>query len=110
MCAGKVPTALTRKGGAGPSDHKALTLGEHTAMVPMLNHASQNSPYSAVPDASGAQALIFREGLQVGQVQLPGIPTLLRPEHRRRHALLENRHPAQQGCAGHDRSTALHSQ
>jgi len=65
---------LTRKGGAGPSDHKALTLGEHTAMVPMLNHASQNSPYSAVPDASGAQALIFREGLQVGQVQLPGIP------------------------------------
>ena len=65
---------LSRKGGAGPSDHKALSLGSHTAMVPMLNRASQDSPYSAVPDAIGAQALIFREGLQVGQVQLPGVP------------------------------------
>ncbi|WP_444756666.1 MSMEG_0568 family radical SAM protein [Pseudomonas sp. A014] len=65
---------LSRKGGAGPSDHKALTFGERTAMVPMLNRASLDSPYSAVPDASGAQALIFREGLQVGQVQIPGVP------------------------------------
>lgn len=65
---------LSRKGGAGPSDHKALTLGEHTAMVPMLNRASLDSPYSATPDANGAHALIFREGLQVGQVQLPGVP------------------------------------
>lgn len=65
---------LSRKGGAGPSDHKALSLGTHTAMVPMLNRASLDSPYSAVPDATGGQALIFREGLQVGQVQLPGVP------------------------------------
>ncbi|MHC6226157.1 MSMEG_0568 family radical SAM protein [Pseudomonas sp. X10] len=65
---------LSRKGGAGPSDHKALTLGARTAMVPMLNRASLDSPYSAVPDDSGGQALIFREGLQVGQVQLPGVP------------------------------------
>ncbi|WP_122434926.1 MSMEG_0568 family radical SAM protein [Pseudomonas viridiflava] len=65
---------LSRKGGAGPSDHKALSLGEHTAMVPMLNHASLDSPYSARPGADGAQALIFREGLQVGKVELPGVP------------------------------------
>ena len=65
---------LSRKGGAGPSDHKALTLGEHTAMVPMLNRASLGSPYSAIADASGGQALIFREGVQVGQVSLPGTP------------------------------------
>lgn len=65
---------LSRKGGAGPSDHKALTLGDHTAMVPMLNQASLASPYSAIPDDSGAKALIFREGRQVGQVQMPGVP------------------------------------
>lgn len=65
---------LSRKGGAGPSDHKALSLGLHTAMVPMLNRASLDSPYSAVPDATGELALIFREGLQVGHVQLPGVP------------------------------------
>ncbi|MEL6763623.1 MAG: radical SAM protein, partial [Cyanobacteria bacterium J06607_6] len=27
--------ALGRKGGAGPSDHKAITLGETTVMVPV---------------------------------------------------------------------------
>ncbi|MBF8668239.1 MSMEG_0568 family radical SAM protein [Pseudomonas putida] len=65
---------LSRKGGAGPSDHKALSLGEHTAMVPMLNLASLDSPYSAVPDSTGAQALIFRDGQPVGQVRMPGVP------------------------------------
>jgi len=65
---------LARKGGAGPSDHKALSLGEHTAMVPMLNTASLDSPYSAVPDASGVQALIFREGHEIGRVELPRVP------------------------------------
>lgn len=67
-------TGLSRKGGAGPSDHKALTLGAHTAMVPMLNQASLDSPYSAQSSAGGELALIFREGVQVGQVQLPGVP------------------------------------
>ena len=65
---------LSRKGGAGPSDHKALSLGDRTAMVPMLNLASLDSPYSAVPDSSGAQALIFREGRQVAEVRMPGVP------------------------------------
>lgn len=63
---------LSRKGGAGPSDHKALSLGKHTAMVPMLNQASLDSPYSARP--SGELALIFRDGLQVGEVKIPGVP------------------------------------
>ncbi|ATB34768.1 radical SAM protein [Cystobacter fuscus] len=65
---------LSRKGGAGPSDHKALGLGERTAMVPMLNRASLDSPYAAVPDESGTRARLFREGLPVGEVQLPGVP------------------------------------
>ncbi|MBD1552708.1 MSMEG_0568 family radical SAM protein [Pseudomonas typographi] len=65
---------LARKGGAGPSDHKALTLGEHTAMVPMLNQASLQSPYHAVPDAAGEHALIFREGQALGRVALPAVP------------------------------------
>ncbi len=63
---------LSRRGGAGPSDHKALSLGSHTAMVPMLNQASLDSPYSARP--SGELALIFRDGLQVGEVKIPGVP------------------------------------
>lgn len=70
----EMSTGLSRKGGAGPSDHKALTLGNHTAMVPILNQASLDSPYEAHPAADGELALIFREGRQVGQVAIPGVP------------------------------------
>ena len=31
---------LSRKGGAGPSDHKAMTLSGQTLMIPVLNLAS----------------------------------------------------------------------
>ena len=65
---------LSRKGGAGPSDHKALSLGGHTAMVPMLNQASLLSPYEVRPQGAGELALIYRDGQQVGQVQVPGVP------------------------------------
>ena len=41
-----------RKGGAGPSDHRALTIEGKTVMVPVYNHVSKNSNYqlSEVPD------------------------------------------------------------
>jgi radical SAM protein (TIGR04043 family) len=65
---------LSRKGGAGPSDHKALSFGGHTAMVPMLNQASLLSPYEVRPQGAGELALIYRDGQQVGQVQVPGVP------------------------------------
>ena len=45
-------TGLSRQGGAGPSDHKALSVGEHTSMIPILNRASLDSPYLARPSAS----------------------------------------------------------
>ena len=34
-----------RRGGAGPSDHRALTIDGTTVMVPVYNAASQASPY-----------------------------------------------------------------
>lgn len=61
---------LSRQGGAGPSDHKALSFGSRTMMVPILNQASQDSPYQAQPSADGSQALIFREGLQIGRAHV----------------------------------------
>ncbi|MGO4100264.1 hypothetical protein [Pseudomonas sp. TAF7] len=33
---------LSRQGGAGPSDHNALSFGSRTMMVPILNQASQH--------------------------------------------------------------------
>lgn len=37
---------LRRKGGAGPSDHQALTIGDTTVMVPIYSDSAWTSPYS----------------------------------------------------------------
>ena len=41
-----IPGNRGRRGGAGPSDHRALHLDGTTVMVPVHNNASAESPYS----------------------------------------------------------------
>ncbi|MFO0118998.1 MAG: radical SAM protein, partial [Cyanobium sp.] len=41
-----VPGNPGRRGGAGPSDHRALTIEGTTVMVPVYNAAAQDSPYT----------------------------------------------------------------
>ena len=65
---------LSRAGGAGPSDHKAVTVGGQTVMVPIFTHASASSPYSAEVDARGSSATLRRDGVAVGQVDFPPTP------------------------------------
>ncbi len=49
---------LTRRGGAGPSDHKALVIDGVTLMVPVHTHAaSQSELVVSAPDASGTSVL-----------------------------------------------------
>lgn len=63
-----------RKGGAGPTDHKALRIGDTTVMVPVHNIASGRSPYSAgEPDMLGV-AQIFKDGVPVSEVLFPKQP------------------------------------
>ncbi|MES2457519.1 MAG: MSMEG_0568 family radical SAM protein [Bacteroidota bacterium] len=60
-----------RKGGAGPTDHKAVRIGETTIMAPVHNFASRSSPYSAgIPDSLGI-AKIFRDQEHIGEVLFP---------------------------------------
>lgn len=66
-------TGLTRKGGAGPSDHKAFISGEHTVMIPMLNEASSHSAYSAKAGPDN-RVLIFRGRDSIGELQTPARP------------------------------------
>lgn len=51
-----------RRGGAGPSDHRALTIDGTTVMVPVYNAASQASPYRLEQDEGGAVAVAERHG------------------------------------------------
>ena len=65
---------LSRSGGAGPSDHKAVTLDHQTVMVPILNHASARSPYTAHVRGAGARAALYRDGELLAELSFPHQP------------------------------------
>ena len=61
----------SRRGGAGPSDHKALTLAGVTVMAPVHTAPAFESPYVVEkPDAFG-RAAVSRDGEKLGEVSFP---------------------------------------
>ena len=61
----------SRRGGAGPSDHKAITIDGMTVMVPVHTAPAFESPYVVEkPDASG-RSTISREGARLADVSFP---------------------------------------
>ncbi len=66
--------ASSRRGGAGPSDHKALTIDGMTVMIPVHTAPAFESPYSVEkPDAMG-KSRIARDGMVLGEVSFPVQP------------------------------------
>ena len=64
----------SRRGGAGPSDHKAITVNGITVMVPVHTAPAFDSPYVAeAPDSSG-QGRILRDGIGLGTISFPQRP------------------------------------
>ncbi len=64
----------SRKGGAGPTDHKAMTIGGMTVMVPVHTADAFKSPYLVgLPDAQGRSRL-RRDGEIVAEISFPQTP------------------------------------
>lgn len=64
----------SRRGGAGPSDHKAMTIGDKTVMVPVHTAPAFESPFLVeAPDTDG-RARITRDGREIAQIRFPGRP------------------------------------
>jgi radical SAM protein (TIGR04043 family) len=64
----------SRRGGAGPSDHKAITIDGMTVMVPVHTAPAFESPYVVdKPDAFGRSS-ISRDGVSLGSVSFPTRP------------------------------------
>lgn len=64
----------SRKGGAGPSDHKAVTVDGHTIMVPVHTSTAWNSPFVALaPDATG-RSIITRASIPIASITFPKQP------------------------------------
>lgn len=65
---------LSRKGGAGPSDHKAVRIAGQTVMVPIHTHAAARSPFSAALEPSRSEAMLYRGGVALLPIELPAVP------------------------------------
>jgi hypothetical protein len=64
----------SRRGGAGPSDHKAITIDGVTIMAPVHTAPAFESPYLIEkPDASG-HSRVTRDGLAIGAVSFTPPP------------------------------------
>ena len=66
--------ASGRKGGAGPSDHKAVTLDGTTVMVPIFTTAATQSPYAARFDQTAEQFVLELNGKAITPVNFPRQP------------------------------------
>nr|WP_245515690.1 MSMEG_0568 family radical SAM protein [Oharaeibacter diazotrophicus] len=63
--------AESRRGGAGPSDHKAMTIDGTTVMVPVHTAPAFESPYLVDrPDAFG-RSRVRRDDVVIGEVTFP---------------------------------------
>jgi radical SAM protein (TIGR04043 family) len=69
-----LPGNRGRRGGAGPSDHRALTVDGTTVMVPVYTSAAQASPYRLATDASGAPALLHEADTIPSSLAVPAEP------------------------------------
>ena len=64
----------SRRGGAGPSDHKAMTIDGVTVMVPVHTAPAFASPYVIdKPDARG-QSRVWRDDVVLGDITFPMRP------------------------------------
>lgn len=63
--------AESRRGGAGPSDHKAMTIGSTTVMVPVHNAPAFESPYLIDRPGADGKSRISRDGIDIGEISFP---------------------------------------
>jgi radical SAM protein (TIGR04043 family) len=61
----------SRRGGAGPSDHKAMTIDGMTVMVPVHTAPAFESPYVAEKPDKAGRSRIIRDGRTIGTVSFP---------------------------------------
>lgn len=64
----------SRRGGAGPSDHKAVTFGDQTVMVPVHTAPAFDSPYLVQAPGPDGQAEVTKNGERLGTLRFPGRP------------------------------------
>ena len=63
-----------RKGGAGPTDHKAITIFNTTIMVPVYSSSAKNSPFEVTEPSKMGMASLKKEGKIITTIRFIGEP------------------------------------
>lgn len=66
--------AASRRGGAGPSDHKAVQIEGHTVMIPVHTASAWSSPFIAAAPGVDGNSQLLRDGVAVGMISFPRQP------------------------------------
>ena len=66
--------AASRRGGAGPSDHKAVTIDGHTIMVPVHTSSAWASPFVAEPPGADGRSALKRGAIPIARIEFPKQP------------------------------------
>ena len=66
--------AASRRGGAGPSDHKAVTVDGVTLMVPVHTASAFSSPFVADAPGADGRSVLRRGSIAIASVQFPAQP------------------------------------
>ncbi|MFM7324129.1 MAG: MSMEG_0568 family radical SAM protein [Nodosilinea sp.] len=66
--------AAGRRGGAGPSDHRAVTIAGTTVMVPIYTETAARSPYSARLAPEPGQATLYQGDRAIAPIAFPQAP------------------------------------
>ena len=64
----------SRRGGAGPSDHKAITIDGMTVMVPVHTALAFDSPYLIERPNADGRSRVLRDDVLLGEVSFPPRP------------------------------------
>jgi radical SAM protein (TIGR04043 family) len=65
---------LSRKGGAGPTDHKALSFNSQTSMIPIYSEQVNDSPFRAEFNAANDEVHIFEHDTLIDTAKVPAKP------------------------------------
>ncbi len=63
--------ADSRRGGAGPTDHKAVTIDGMTVMIPVHTHSAFDSPYIVDAPNEEGRATVRKDGAFFAEVSFP---------------------------------------
>lgn len=66
--------AVSRVGGAGPTDHKAVTVLGTTIMAPVHTSVAARSPYLATPPDQRCRSLLQQDGRVLCEISFPPQP------------------------------------